>query len=95
MENKAVKIAYACKGVEESVTFRFLSFDEPTLLADGSVSVGGITVKCASGLTPNLKKIEYLGHINLMSMKNYETIYALDYTVVGQKDLEAEFEFVI
>ena len=92
MQNKSVKVSYDCKGVEESITFRFLSFNEPTV-QDGVVSVGGLTLKSVSGMQPNLKTIEYLGHVNQMSMKNCETIYAIDYTVNGKSEVSEEFTF--
>lgn len=95
MEEGGVKVSYACKGVEEKITFRFLSFDLPTVLEDGSVSVGGLTVASTSALKPSVKTIEYLGHINQMSMKNCETIYAIDYTVAGKTSVDEEFTFAV
>ena len=74
---------------------RFLSFDLPTVLEDGSVSVGGLTVASTSGLKPSVKTIEYLGHINQMSMKNCDTIYAIDYTVAGKTSVDEEFTFAV
>ena len=41
-----------------------------------------------------MKKIEYNGHINLMSMKNCETIYAIDYSF-ADKTVKEEFEFIV
>lgn len=89
MENSAVKIAYDCKGVEESIIFRFLSFDEPISLADGSFRVGGIIVKSVSGANPEVKKIEYNGQANR------EIIYAIEYSFAHKKEIKEEFEFII
>ena len=88
MEDRAVKIAYECHGIEESITFRFLSFDEPTLLIDGSLRVGGLTVKSVSGARPDVKKIQFNGQMKA------ETIYAIDYSFVN-KTVQEEFEFSI
>ena len=94
MYNGKIKAVYDCKGINESITFRFLSFNVPKYESDGSVDVG-IKVKSLSGILPNIKKIAYKGHVNVLAALDEETIYAIDFTVVGKKEVKEEFEFLI
>ena len=94
MQDDGVKVSYSCKGIDESITFRFLSFNEPKMNADGSVDVG-VNVSSLSGLKPDVKKINYGGHVNIVGALDCETIYAIDYTVTGKKEVEETFEFKV
>ncbi|MBE5737624.1 MAG: hypothetical protein E7348_04405 [Clostridiales bacterium] len=94
MLDSGVSVSYNYKGIDESITFRFLSFNEPKINADGSVDVG-LTISSLSGLTPNVRKVNYGGHVNIVGALDCETIYAIDYTVSGKKEVEETFEFKI
>ena len=94
MQENSVKIVYECKGVKDSVVFRFLSFNKPEYNADGSLKVG-VTVKSLSKLKPTVRKIEYKGHVNIMSAFENETIYAIDFEVKGKEVFKEEFEFIV
>ena len=93
MLDEGVRVEYDCKGIEKGVTFRFLSFNRPTLNADGDVCVGGVTLKSLSGLRPNVQEIKYKGHINIISAFDEETIYAIDFPVNGKSTVREEFDF--
>lgn len=43
----------------------------------------------------NVKKIRYKDHATVLGALNNETIYAIDFTIVGRKDVKKEFEFLI
>ena len=90
MHKDGVAVAYDCKGIDESITFHFLSFDEPKVNADGSVIVDKIKIKSTSGLTADVKRIEKDGH----GAKKY-VLYAIDYKVEGKKDVKEQFEFIV
>ena len=92
LEN-GVRVRYDCKGVEESVTFRFLSFNKPKQ-TDKGLNVG-VTVRCLSGIEPIVKEIRYKGHVNILAAKDEEVIYAIDFPVVRKGNLQAEFEFLL
>ena len=93
MQENGVRVHYDCAGVEESITFRFLSFTKPKITEKGLDT--GITVRCLSGIQPIIKEISYKGHVNILSASDKETIYAIDFPVVGKKNLQAEFEFTL
>lgn len=94
MHDGKIKVVYDCEGIEESIIFRFLSFDRPKLNADGSVDVG-VKVKSSSGLVPDIKEIKYKGHVNVISAFDDETIYAIDFKIAGKKTVNEEFEFIL
>lgn len=94
MKGDRVKVVYDCKGIEDSITFRFLSFNAPTCNADGTVDVG-VKVKSLSGLIPEVKEIKYNGHVNIVGALDCETIYAIDYKVSGKNCVNEEFEFIV
>ena len=93
MLDDSIKVSYDCKGIKESITFRFLSFNKPEKTVDG-INVG-VLVKSVSGLMPKIKEIKYMGHVNIMSANDQETIYAIDFTVDGKSNVKEEFEFII
>ena len=94
MCENGVRVVYECKGIEKSIVFRFLSFNEPKLCSDGSVDVG-VKVKSLSGLTPKIKKVNYKGHVNLRGGLHEETIYTLDFEVAGKPFVKEEFGFIV
>ena len=94
MQDNGVSVSYNCKGIDKSIRFRFLSFNEPKVNADGSVDVG-VKVSSVSGIKPEIKKINYGGHVNIVGAQDCETIYAIDYTVSGKKEVEETFEFKV
>ena len=87
MLTNGVKVVYDCKGIESSITFRFLSFNEPRLNSDGSVDVG-IIVKSLSKLNVKIGSVKTGEH-------DAQTVYTLDYTVEDCKDLIQEFTFTL
>lgn len=94
MRNDGVLLAYDCRGIKESITFRFLTYNKPEIKNDGSVDIG-LTVKSLSGLIPIIKEINYKGHINIVGAKDCETIYAIDYFVENKSEVKESFEFII
>ena len=94
MLSDRVKVVYECCGLEESVKFRFLTFNEPRRNEDGSIDVG-VKVKSLSDLRPNIKKIAYKGHVNIMSARDTETIYVIDFESKEKGTVQEEFEFIV
>ncbi len=94
MQSDRVKVSYDCSGIEESIVFRFLSFNKPKINDDGSVEVG-VKVKSLSGLKPEIKNIKFAGHISVAKSIGIVDIYAIDYKISGKNSVKEEFDFIV
>jgi len=94
VKESGVKVVYDCKGVTDKIVFRFLSFNRPKINPDGSVDVG-VCVKSVSNIKPDIKEIQYRGHLNIIGALDFETIYAIDYEVKDRSEVSEEFEFIV
>ena len=93
MKDNGVKVEYDCTGIEDNITFRFLSFNQPKIYDDGSVDVG-VKLKSCSGLKPNITKINFNGHISVAKSVGSVEIYAIDFKISNKKDVKEQFEFI-
>ena len=94
MKDNGVKVEYDCTGIEDCITFRFLSFNQPKVNDDGSINVG-VKVKSCSGLKPKITKINFNGHISVAKSVGSVEIYAIDYKISNKKDVKEQFEFIV
>ena len=95
MLSDRIKVSYNCKGIEDgNITFRFLSFNKPVINSDGNIEVG-VVLKSTSGLKPEIKKIEFAGHISVAKSIGKVEVYAIDYKLNCSTSVMQEFEFIV
>ena len=87
MQEKGVRVFYACKGIQESVIFRFMSVIKPQI-KEGNTVIDELTIKNDRAVMPTYEKAEYKNH-------SAETVYAylIDYKVEGEESFEITFSF--
>ena len=81
-----VKVAYSAKGLKTGITFRFVSFVQPTV-DDGVVSLGTAKLASVSGLKPIVDCPEY--------ENKKSTVYTVDFEVKSSGDVSETFEIIL
>ena len=89
MQENSVKVGYVCKGVKESVVFRFISKIAPQIQND-TVVIDGMKIVNDKNLQADVQTVYYHDHRG----KNVPA-YTIDFAVRGVSDFETNFTFLL